>query len=199
MATVVLFHSAIGLNDGIHAMAQVLSDAGHRVHTPDYYDGHVFDATSDGIRYRDEVGFPTLAKRASAAIEGLPGPLVFGGFSLGAAMAQSMGKRDPRAAGSLLFHAGGVAQKTSWNSSVPLQIHHSQGDPWIEAGHPEKLVASVAEAGAPASLFVYPGSGHLFADPTHAEYEPQLAELMWSRVLSFLEHEATRPQASPDA
>lgn len=191
MTTVVLFHSAVGLNDGIHRMASILTDAGHTVHTPDYYDGRVFDSTEPGIAYRDEVGFPELARRASAAIEDLAGPLVFGGFSLGAAMAQSMGKRDPRAAGALLFHAGGVPKPTSWQSHVPLQIHHSVDDPWIDEGAPQMLVRSVAESGAQAAHFVYPGNGHLFSDPTNPEYDTASADLLWSRVLAFLDAEVS--------
>lgn len=187
MTTVVLFHSAVGLNDGIRLMARVLTDAGHTVHTPDYYDGHVFETTEPGIAYRDEVGFPELARRASALIEELEGPLVFGGFSLGAAMAQSMGKRDPRAAGSLLFHAGGVPKPTSWQPHVPLEIHHSVGDPWIEEGAPQRLIRSAAESGAQTAHCVYPGSGHLFADPTNPEYDEASAALMWRRVLAFLD------------
>lgn len=187
MTSVVLFHSAIGLNEGFRRMARTLTDAGHTVHTPDYYDGHVFDTTEPGIAYRDEVGFPELARRAAALIEDLEGPLVFGGFSLGAAMAQSMGKRDPRAVGSLLFHAGGVPKPTSWQSHVPLQIHHSVDDPWIEDGAPQRLIRSAAESGAQTAHFVYPGGAHLFADPTNPEYDEASAALMWRRVLAFLD------------
>lgn len=189
MADLVLFHSALGLTEGMSQLAAQFSDAGHTVHTPDYYDGHVFDTVDAGIAYRDEIGFPDLAKRASDAIAELEGPLVFGGWSLGAAIAQSMGKRDPRAAGALLFHAGGVPKKTSWQAGVPLQIHYAIGDAWIDAGAPELLVASVAEAGASAAQFGYPGSAHLFTDPSAPEYDAQLAGLLMSRVLRFLAEE----------
>lgn len=196
MSNVVLFHSALGLNDGMRAMAQVLEDEGHRVFIPDYYKGRTFDSAEEGTAHRDEVTFPVLAQRASAALDELPAEvrdarLVFGGFSLGAAIAQSMGKRDPRAAGALLFHAGGVPKLTSWQESAPLQIHHSVDDPWIDGGAPELLVESAARAGANAAHFVYPGAGHLFADPTNPEYDPVQAGVLWQRVLAFLGSEAT--------
>lgn len=192
MADLVLFHSALGLTEGMTQLAAQFSDAGHAVHTPDYYDGHVFDSVEAGIAYRDDVGFPELAKRVASLIEDLEGPLVFGGWSLGAAMAQSMGKRDPRAAGALLFHAGGVPKKTSWQAGVPLQIHYAIGDEWIDAGAPELLVASVAEAGANAAQFVYPGSAHLFTDPSAPEYDADLARLLMARVQAFLAEEIDR-------
>ncbi|MCQ9368011.1 dienelactone hydrolase family protein [Brevibacterium sp. 50QC2O2] len=194
MSTVVLFHSALGLNPGLREMAERLRTAGHTVHTPDYYSGHVFTDTAAGIAYRDEATFPELARRAAAEVEALLADVpersvVFGGFSLGAAMAQSMGKRNPKAAGALLFHAGGAPKATSWPAEVPLQIHHSVDDPWVESSQVATLVDSVAGAGAQASHFVYPGSGHLFADPTTPDYDAALAELMWGRVLRFLDAE----------
>lgn len=195
MSTVVLFHTALGLNDGTHAMAQVLRDEGHTVHTPDYYDGHVYTDSGSGIAYRDDVGFENLARRASAAVNDIAATtgdtaLVFAGFSLGAAMAQSLGKRSPHAAGALLFHSGGAVQPYDWQPQVPLQVHHSVDDPWVDVRAASTLVTSAAQAGAPAAHFLYPGAGHLFADPTTAEYEPEIAGLMWQRVLDFLRVEA---------
>lgn len=190
-------------------MADTLRRSGHTVHTPDYYDGHVFTDTAAGIAYRDRVTFPELARRAAEAVAALPlsgagasagadkpgsdqpveRSVVFGGFSLGAAMAQSFGKRSPLAVGALLFHAGGVPKPTSWQQQVPVQIHHSVDDPWIEPGQPETLVHSVAAAGATASHFVYPGGAHLFADATTDDYDEHNADLLWRRVLQFLDTE----------
>jgi len=191
MATIILFHSALGLDQGMHRMADVLKDAGHTVHLPDFYDGNVFTETADGLAYRDDVTFPELAKRASAAVDEIVADspagqgFIFGGFSLGAAMAQSFGKRHPQAAGALLFHAGGTPKPTSWQASATLQIHHTVGDPFYDEGQPELLARCAAQAGAHASHFLYPGKAHLFADPTKDEYDEELATLMWERVLAF--------------
>ena len=43
MTEIVLFHSALGLRPGVTAAADRLRAAGQTVHTPDYYDGEVFD------------------------------------------------------------------------------------------------------------------------------------------------------------
>lgn len=191
MATIILFHSALGLDDGMREMARVFEDAGHTVHLPDFYDGHVFTNTPDGLAYRDEATFPVLAKRAAAAVDQIDAEspadrYVFGGFSLGAAMAQSFGKRHPKAAAALLFHAGGTPKPTSWQEAATLQIHHTVKDAFYEEGQPELLARCAAEAGANASHFIYPGDAHMFADPTKDEYNADLAALMWERVLAFV-------------
>jgi dienelactone hydrolase len=75
----------------------------------------------------------------------------------------------------------------AWPPGVPAQMHFTIDDPrrvqrWIDA-----VVAVVEGAGATAEVFDYPGSGHLFADPSRAdEFQPAEAELMWSRVTEFL-------------
>ncbi len=83
MAEVVLFHSVLGLRPGVIAAADRLRDAGHTVHTPDYYDGEVFDDLDEGQRKEKALGYQEIARRAREAVAGLPAGLVFTGFSLG--------------------------------------------------------------------------------------------------------------------
>ncbi|WP_029088424.1 dienelactone hydrolase family protein [Brevibacterium album] len=187
MAHVIFFHSALGLDKGVHAMADVVREAGHTVTTPDVYDGNVFECTGAGIAYRDEVGFRTLADRAAAALSGVEGPFVAAGVSLGAALAQRLGKKDPRTEAAILLHAGGESRIVDWPASAALQIHHSVDDPWIDEGGPENLLRSAARAGARAEHYLYPGSAHLFADPTKPEFDERSADLLSERVQLLLE------------
>jgi dienelactone hydrolase len=45
---------------------------------------------------------------------------------------------------------------------------------------------AVRGAGAEFEEYVYPGSGHLFADPDLQEYDRASSEAMWERMISFL-------------
>jgi hypothetical protein len=67
MAEVVLFHHAQGLTEGVQAFAADLRRAGHTVHVPDLYQGHVFDTLDDGLAYARETGFGTVHERGIAA------------------------------------------------------------------------------------------------------------------------------------
>ena len=60
MAEVLLFHHAQGLTPGVQEFAERLRAAGHTVHVPDLYDGHVFDDLEAGLGYASEVGFGTV-------------------------------------------------------------------------------------------------------------------------------------------
>jgi dienelactone hydrolase len=58
-------------------------------------------------------------------------------------------------------------------------------DPWMEEDRAaaEALVAETEGA----ELFIYPGSGHLFADSSLGDYDEQAAALLKVRTLEFLQ------------
>ena len=193
MAEVVLFHSVLGLRPGVIAAAEHLREAGHTVHTPDYFDGEVFDDLDEGARKRDALGMGEIIGRAGETVAGLPDDLVFAGFSLGAVPAELLTATRPGARGAILMHSAipveafredfGVER---WPSGVPVQVHYAADDPWVEADEVAAFGESVRRADADFEAYTYPGSGHLFADPDLAEYDPDSSELMWRRVLDFL-------------
>ncbi len=75
----------------------------------------------------------------------------------------------------------------TWPKGVPGQIHTTVDDPNRQQEANDAVAAAITAAGGVAGVFDYPGSGHLFADPSKAdEYQPAEAELMWARVLEFL-------------
>ena len=98
MAEIVLFHHA-GTDDGVDAFAAELRRAGHTVHVPDLYEGHIFDTLDDGLAYATKTGFDTFMERGVAAAEGLSDALVYAGFSLGVMPAQRLAQTRPEPKG----------------------------------------------------------------------------------------------------
>jgi dienelactone hydrolase len=183
VAEVVVFHHALGLTDWVRGFAAGLRDAGHAVHAPDLYDGRTFDAIPDGMAYSEELGGPTaIVDRARAAVEPLPGEVVYVGFSLGVLPAQSLAQTRPGARGAVLCYAAlplgrwGDNWPEAWPDGVPLQLHILDGDEDFEIA--QGLAATVPGA----ELFVYPGTEHYFA-----EHDEQAAALLEERVLAFLD------------
>lgn len=187
MATIVLLHSALGKTPGIDAIAERYTAAGHTVFAPDFYEGRTFTTADEGVGHSQDVGFSQLVDRVASACEHLRGEVVFAGLSLGAGIAQQMGKNDPRARGALLFHGGGFPKQTRWQGNVPVQVHFSVDDVWRDEGAPEILMESAARAGAQAEYFLYPGSTHLFSDPLVDDYRVDSAKLLFERTVAFLD------------
>jgi dienelactone hydrolase len=187
MTTVLLFHHAQGQTPGFIEFADELRSAGHDIHAPDLVDGRTFDDLNEGVKYAaNEVGFGEIIKRGEAAAETLPSDIVYAGFSLGGMPAQSLAQQRPGSRGALLYHACMPASEFggSWPEGVPVQIHMMDRDPWGDEDRAaaETLVDEVKDA----ELFLYPGSGHLFADPSLGDYDEGAAELLKERTLAFL-------------
>ena len=131
MASIALFHSALGVRPGVLAAADLLRSHGHEVAVIDQYDGRVFDEYEEAGAFAAAIGYPTLMESAAAAVNNLAAPVVVAGFSNG----------------------GGMSEYAA-----------------------------------------APGRGYLFTDQSMvAEYQPDAAELLWGRVLSFLDSVAQSP------
>jgi dienelactone hydrolase len=193
MATVLLFHHAQGQTPGFLAFADDLRAAGHTVHAPGLYDGRTFGDLREGVAHAERIGFAEIIRRGSNAAKELPAELVYAGFSLGVLPAQALAQTRPGASGALFFHSCVPPSEfgSAWPEAVPVQIHMMDADPWIEADRPaaEALVATVPTA----ELFLYPGSAHLFADPSLADYDAEGARLLKERVLAFLRRAGQTP------
>ena len=189
MAEVLLFHHALGLTPGVLAFADSLRGAGHTVHAPDLFDGRTFDDVSSGVGYAQEVGFDEVRGRGIRAADDLPASVVYAGFSLGVMPAQQLAQTRDGAAGAVLMESCVPATEFGerWPAGVPVQIHGLDADEFfVGDGDIEYAGAIVADA-ARGELFLYPGDGHLFADPASASYDAGAAALLLERVLEFLD------------
>jgi dienelactone hydrolase len=186
MSDVLLYHHVQGLTDGIRSFADELRRAGHTVDTPDLFEGQTFRSLEEGMAYAREQGFDRLAERGVAAAEQVGPAVCYAGFSFGVMVAQRLAQTRPGARGALLMYSclpvsefGGA-----WPDGVPVQVHGKEGDEFFleDIDAARALVDSTAQA----ELFLYPGSEHLFADPSLPEYDPAAANLLGERVLAFL-------------
>jgi dienelactone hydrolase len=183
MASIVLFHSALGLTTGTKKFAETLARDGHTILTPDLFDGETFRTVEEGIRKRDALGIPELMYRAAKAAEAAPTNAIYAGFSMGAGAAQFLAVTRPGARGAVLMHAvlPLTAMGTDRWPEVPVQVHASEEDPWIDAA-----VLDAFALTASAQVFRYPGRAHLFADESSPDYEPTHSALLLERVRSFV-------------
>ena len=189
MASIALFHSVLGVRPGVTDAADRLRTAGHDVLVVDQYEGRVFDDYGEAGAHVDRVGFPALMQAALDAVAGLPDGFVVAGFSNGAGMAEYVATQ--RVCRGALLVAGAlplaVLGVEAWPAAVPVQVHHTEGDPKRSAEWLDAFAADVRRAGSTVEVLTYPGSGHLFSDPSlPAEYDAAATEALWRRALPFV-------------
>jgi dienelactone hydrolase len=187
MTEVVLFHHVQGLTEGVRSFAGGLRKAGHTVHTPDLFDGRMFETIEEGMAFAGEAGFGALADRGVAAADQLGVEAVYGGFSFGVMVAQRLAQTRPHARGALLMYGCLPVSEfgDAWPEDVPVQVHGKDADPFFA----EDLDAAQAlvDSTDRAELFLYPGKEHLFADSSLPAYDATAAALLTERVQAFLD------------
>jgi dienelactone hydrolase len=191
MTTVALFPSVLGVRQGVLEAAARLRQDGHEVLVVDLYDGRVFDTYEPAMTFAHrEIGVEVLLKRALEAVAELPAGFVTAGFSLGCVSAVFVATRRP--VPGVLMIAGVVplaafGGDVRWPAGVPAQTHSTLADPWRDEEELAQAVRDVKAGGGAIEVFDYPGSGHLFTDPTlPAEYDPVATETFWGRALPFV-------------
>ena len=188
MATVVMFHHALGLTAALRDYADVLRSFGHDVHLPDLFDGHTFADVEHGISYAESTGFDTMVKKAEAIADLLPPDSVFIGFSLGVLPAQHLVQIRPRSRGAVLMYACApeamIPQPLS--AGIPVQIHGNEFDPVFVYDGDLDNARAMAAAHDSVELYLYPGNGHLFAETDHPDFEADSAMQARGRIASFL-------------
>ncbi|WP_019200856.1 dienelactone hydrolase family protein [Tsukamurella sp. 1534] len=187
--TVALFHSVLGVREGVLLAAERLRGAGHAVRVVDQYAGRVFDDYAEASEYAEGVGYPALMASALEAVADLPDGFVAMGFSNGGGMSTYVACHRPveRAvlcSGALPLEMIGLDR---WPAGVPAQLHYTVDDPFQRPGSVASVMDSVSAAGAVSEYHQYPGAGHLFTDPSlPAEFDGAAAEVFWERVLGFV-------------
>ncbi len=190
MSQIVLFHSVLGLRPGIHDAAERLRADGHEVVVPDLLDGQVFDTYEPAMAHW-QASSDELDRRTLEAVAQLPDGFVVGGFSAGGGQAFLAATKRPVSGVLLLsgvFVPSWLGDDVRWPTGVPAQVHTMLDDPFRDDAESfEAQRREIEQAGGTVEIFDYPGSGHLFADPSLPdEYDAEATELMWSRVLGFL-------------
>ncbi|MEU6536074.1 dienelactone hydrolase family protein [Streptomyces sp. NPDC047000] len=185
---IMLFHSIYGLRPAVRAAADRLRAAGHEVWTPDLFDGRTFEDMEAAQAFREETGKDELLRKAVlAAAPYSERGLVYAGFSLGAAIAQTLALGDERARGLLLLHGTSDLAPNASVDGLPVQLHVAEPDAfetddWLSAWY-----LQMGRAGADVEVYRYPGAGHLYTDPDLPDHDAEAAEATWRVALGFLD------------
>lgn len=183
-----MFHSVLGVRQGITDAAELLRAQGHEVVLVDQYDGRTFDDYDEAHEFAQSIGFATLMSLALDGVAELPDGFIGVGFSNGGGMAEFVASKRPVRGVVLLSGALdlSVLGVDAWPCGVPAQVHYAADDPFRNQSWVDAVCGQVRTAGGSVTTFDYPGAGHLFTDPSlPAEYDPAATELLWSRVLPF--------------
>ena len=192
MAQILLFHHALGLTDGVRALAEQIEAGGHTVHTPDLFDGALFATPEEGIAHVESLGgFDTIAGLAMPAAAQHPQASVVAGISMGVVAAHKAAQTVP--AFRACIDISGIVPLNAfaplWQPHTALQVHLAAQDPWVQDEDlplARSVSATDEDPDAPAVLFEYETAAHLFMDSSTPDHDPALTEVLVRRIHELL-------------
>jgi carboxymethylenebutenolidase len=198
LPAVIMIHENRGLNDNIKKTAELLAKQGYVVLAVDLYQGQV---TAD----------PNRARELSSAVRNNPGIAIenmksavtylsslqnvnasriaslgwcFGG---GQSLQLALNSEDQPLAATIIYY-GQVVNDTGEISKInwPVLGIFGDQDQSITVDSVRAFEQALNETGVTNEVYIYPGVGHAFANPSNDNYAPEETADAWQKTLAFL-------------
>jgi len=186
MATIAIFHSVLGLRAIELATVVQFQACGHRAFAPDLFGGQTAATVEEGFAIMDHIGWPLICDRARLALGQAPSTTVLFGFSMGAGVVSAIWPERRHAGGIVLLH-GLASVPANLDPHVPVQVHLADPDPFALPSQLHEWTRIAAAPEMSPEMYLYPGLGHFFTDPSLNDFDADGAELVWDRVSRFLD------------
>ena len=188
---VVVLHAWWGLNDDVKAFADRLADAGFLVLAPDLYSGAVTADIDEAKRLTGTVDEEFANAIALAAVDrlasrpGADGRIGTVGFSFGAHWSVWTATQRDRVGGSVVYY-GTTGGPVLNDPGAPVVGHFAEDDPFEGPDDVAAFEQGLRSAGREVTTYLYPATGHWFAEPSRDAYRPEAADLAFERTVEFL-------------
>ena len=189
---IVMIHEWWGLNENIKKMAEQLAQEGYLVLAVDLFKGNVA-TTADQARQQtgslnQEEALNNL--RAAKAYLKEQGATTIGslGWCFGGGQSMQLAISGEPMDATVIYYGNLVTdeQKISTIQWPVLGIFGDQ-DASIPVGEVNEFDALLDKLNVQNEIYVYPGVGHAFANPSGKNYAPQETQDAWQKTLDFLE------------
>lgn len=199
-----LIHAWWGLNDFFKSFAADLATNGYTVLAPDLYGGQIATTPDEAEALRAQLKGPAVEAQLRTAFDYLiTHPLVNApqaaliGFSLGARYALSLAEQRPKQIAAVVVYYGTRPGSYELTQAAVLG-HFAHNDVYTSRRQTRTLEkALTAQPGRTVAFYDYPDTEHWFAERDRRNaYDPDAADLAWSRTLAFLAEQLSVPASS---
>jgi carboxymethylenebutenolidase len=188
---VVVFHAWWGLNDDVQAFAERLAVAGFFVLAPDLYSGAVTAEIEEAKRLTgtvDEEAANAIALAAVDRLAGRPGMdrrIGAVGFSFGAHWSVWSATQRDHVGASVVYY-GTTGGPVLNDPGAPVLGHFAEDDPFEGPDDVAAFEEGLRGAERQVTTYLYPATGHWFAEPSRDAYREAAADLAFERTVEFL-------------
>jgi carboxymethylenebutenolidase len=191
----VVIHEWWGLNDQIKAAAADLAKAGYAALAVDLYRGTVtakFDEAQKAMMSLDGKKALSDLREAYAFLSGRPyvrkGNVASIGWCMGGGYSLQLACNEPGLSACVIYY-GRLETDPAALARIggPVLGFFGADDTSIPVDAVRGFESAMGKAGRSVSVYIYPGAGHAFANPTRTDaYRPEATKDSWQRMISFL-------------
>jgi carboxymethylenebutenolidase len=198
LPAVVMIHEWWGLNDQIKDMADELASEGYVVLAADLYNGEVATdpnrarELSSSVRENPEQAISNMQSAAQylASLPNVNGSRIaslgwcFGG---GQSLQLALNSEQNPLAATVIYY-GNLVNDTNELSKInwPVLGVFGDQDQSIPVESVSAFEQALNETGITNEIYIYPGVGHAFANPSGDSYAPEETADAWEKTLAFL-------------
>jgi carboxymethylenebutenolidase len=190
-ASVIVLQEWWGLNDHIKSICDRFAAAGFNALAPDLYHGRVAKDADEASHMMNGLDFPGAVHEDIAAalahLKAINPKVAVMGFCMGGALTiASAARLDGFGAAVCFYGVPPRAFAAPEQIKIPFQGHFGAKDDWVTPEVVAGLEAEMTKAGNSPEVWSY-DADHAFFNKTRPEvYDPEAAELAWTRMLDFL-------------
>ena len=199
LPAVIMIHENRGLNDNIKNTADILAKQGYVVLAVDLFQGQV---TADPNRARELSS--DVRNNPGVAIENMKSAVAYLSslqnvnasriasigwcFGGGQSLQLALNSEDHPLAATIIYY-GQVVNDTAELSKIrwPVLGIFGDKDQAISVDSVRAFEKALNETGVTNQIYIYPGVGHAFANPSNENYAPQETADAWMKTLAFLD------------
>ena len=190
---VIVIHEWWGLNDNVETMARMLAHQGYAALAVDLYGGENAEGPEGARALMQEVmddpapakdnlrqAHAYLTETLGAPSTGVIGWCFGGGWSLQTALT------IPELDAAVMYYGRVVTDPEELKAlDAPLLGLFGEEDQGIPVEGVREMEAALETLGKDATVHVYPGAGHAFANPSGTHYVPEAAKDAWDKTTAF--------------
>ena len=189
---VIVLHAWWGLNPIFKNLCDRLAAEGFVAFAPDLNESRVAKTIDEAKEIMSSLDGQRKSDVAMAALDFLRSqpevrkePFSLIGFSMGAAWALVLASERPEdIQKAVLFYGAGEGDFAKIKAEI--LGHYSDTDEWEDINFVRSMEADMRSAGLEPTFHIYPQMPHWFFENDRPEFNPQAAELAWTRTLEFL-------------
>ena len=189
---VVMIHEWWGLNDNIKQTADQLAKEGYVVLAVDLYDSQVATTREEAMKYRAEADEQNTTQRLQAAAQYLKNEqatpkIASMGWCYGGGKSLDLALSGEPLDATVIYYGSLVTDESKLKSiQWPVLGIFGDKDTSIPVDTVNSFDQTLDNLNITNEIYIYPGVGHAFANPTGANYAPEETKDAWKKTTEFL-------------